>query len=181
MAVARIVAVQPIPGSTSFVRPKAAGARRGLWIVDDGLRIGLAVKRKFYFSKEAKDGSWQEQSLAGSGAAVGGFGSRDAAARYGGAGVPKWGTRFSQIESDGMAVGLELARLMMEQSVGDQAEQVPAAALDSGGEVAALAGTDALAQETPAGEVEWRHPRGDLKQSRRDFFPSGQSLGRGRG
>ena len=100
---------------------------------------------------------------------------------YGGAGVPKWGTRFSQIESDGMAVGLELARLMMEQSVGDQAEQVPAAALDSGGEVAALAGTDAMAQETPAGEVEWRHPRGDLKQSRRDFFPSGQSLGRGRG
>ena len=100
---------------------------------------------------------------------------------YGGAGVPKWGTRFSQIESDGMAVGLELARLMMEQSVGDQAEQVPAEALDSGGEVAALAGTDAMAQETPAGEVEWRHPRGDLKQSRRDFFPSGQSLGRGRG
>ena len=100
---------------------------------------------------------------------------------YGGAGVPEWGTRFSQIESDGMAVGLELARLMMEQSVGDQAEQVPAEALDSGGEVAALAGTDAMAQETPAGEVEWRHPRGDLKQSRRDFFPSGQSLGRGRG
>ena len=100
---------------------------------------------------------------------------------YGGAGVPKWGTRFSQIESDGMAVGLELARLMMEQSVGDQAEQVPAEALDSGGEVAALAGTDAMAQETLAGEVEWRHPRGDLKQSRRDFFPSGQSLGRGRG
>ena len=99
----------------------------------------------------------------------------------GGAGVPKWGTRFSQIESDGMAVGLELARLMMEQSVGDQAEQVPAAALDSGGEEAALAGTAAMAQETPAGEVEWRHPRGDLKQSRRDFFPSGQSLGRGRG
>ena len=100
---------------------------------------------------------------------------------YGGAGVPEWGTRFSQIESDGMAVGLELARLMMEQSVGDQAEQVPAEALDSGGEVAALAGTDAMAQETPAGEVEWRHPRGYLKQSRRDFFPSGQSLGRGRG
>ena len=31
-----------------------------------------------------------------------------------------------------MAVGVELARLMMEQSVGDQAEQVPAEPLDSG-------------------------------------------------
>ncbi|HLQ44102.1 MAG TPA: hypothetical protein VK137_05195 [Planctomycetaceae bacterium] len=100
---------------------------------------------------------------------------------YGESGVPKWGTKFSQIESEGMAVGHELARLMMEQSVEDQAGQVPAEALDTGGEVAGLAGTEEMLLETPAGEVEWQQPRGVLKTSRRDFFPSGPSLGRGCG
>ena len=100
---------------------------------------------------------------------------------YGESGIPKWGTKFTQIESDGMAVGHELARLMMEQSVTDQAGQVPAESLDTGGEVAGLAGTEDLLLETPAGEVEWQHPRGYLKKSRRAFFPSGSSLGRGCG
>lgn len=100
---------------------------------------------------------------------------------YGESGVPKWGTKFSQIESDGMAVGHELARLIMEQSVADQAGQVPAEAFDTGGEVAGPAGTEEMLLETPAGEVEWKHPRGFLKESRRAFFPSGPRVGRGRG
>ena len=33
--------------------------------------------------------------------------------------------KFAQIEDEGMAVGLELARLLMEQSVGEQAAHLP--------------------------------------------------------
>ncbi len=41
---------------------------------------------------------------------------------YGEQACPKWGTRFTQIEDQGMQVGLELARLFMEQSVQHQAD-----------------------------------------------------------
>lgn len=44
---------------------------------------------------------------------------------YGPGGCPEWGTQFREIEQRGMSVGLELARLVMEQSVQAQAEQVP--------------------------------------------------------
>jgi hypothetical protein len=43
---------------------------------------------------------------------------------YGDGGVPEWGTKFTEIESRGMNVGLELARLFMEQSVEQQADRV---------------------------------------------------------
>ncbi len=33
---------------------------------------------------------------------------------YGEAGCPEWGTKFAEIEQEGMTVGLELARLLME-------------------------------------------------------------------
>jgi len=36
---------------------------------------------------------------------------------YGEQACPEWGTWFSQIEDKGMQVGLELARLFMQQSV----------------------------------------------------------------
>jgi len=49
---------------------------------------------------------------------------------YGQDGVPEWGTRFTEIESEGMNVGFELARLFMEQSVDEQADRVPDAALE---------------------------------------------------
>ena len=40
---------------------------------------------------------------------------------WGGDGVPEWGTLFSEIEQQGMSIGGELGRLMMEQSVDKQA------------------------------------------------------------
>ncbi len=42
---------------------------------------------------------------------------------------PEWGTMFPEIEQQGMSVGLELARLVMEQSVQSLAERVPDSAL----------------------------------------------------
>ena len=53
---------------------------------------------------------------------------------YGEQGCPEWGTKFVQIEKDGMAVGLELARLLMEQSLSEQADQMPEEDLDCGNE-----------------------------------------------
>ncbi len=38
---------------------------------------------------------------------------------YGEQAYPEWGTKFTEIESEGMNLGRELARLFMEQSVGE--------------------------------------------------------------
>ena len=96
---------------------------------------------------------------------------------FGGDGVPEWGTRFARIESEGMAVGLEFARLFMEQAVDEQGDRVPAAALDSGGETALRTGKSGTKLETGAGQVEWDQPESSLKESRRSFFPSGEGAG----
>jgi len=97
---------------------------------------------------------------------------------YGDDGVPEWGTRFTQIESEGMNVGLELARLFMEQSVDEQADRVPEAALECDGEAADKGDkTKTSTLETPAGEVEWEQPKTRLAKSKRDFFPSDESVG----
>jgi hypothetical protein len=96
---------------------------------------------------------------------------------FGGDGIPAWGTKFAKIESEGMSVGLEFARLFMEQSVDEQADQVPAAALDTGGETALRTGKVSTQLETGAGEVEWDQPESCLKESRRSFFPSGEGAG----
>lgn len=100
---------------------------------------------------------------------------------YGEAGCPEWGTRFHDIETEGMNIGLEFARLFMEQAVDQQAhDTVPPDGLESGGETAQLLGTEREARlETPAGEVQWDQPQARLGKARRDFFPSGQSVGRG--
>lgn len=97
---------------------------------------------------------------------------------YGGQAYPEWGTKFTEIESEGMNIGLELARLFMEQSVGEQAGHVPDEALESDGEVAEK-GTKTIdsALETPAGEVAWEQPQTRLEKSRRAFFPSGEEFG----
>lgn len=97
---------------------------------------------------------------------------------YGEQASPEWGTKFTQIESEGMNLGLELARLFMEQSVGEQAGHVPDEALECDGEVAEKGDqTKKSTLETPAGEVEWDWPQTRLKKSRRDFFPSGEEFG----
>ncbi len=97
---------------------------------------------------------------------------------YGEQAYPEWGTKFTEIETEGMNIGLELARLFMEQSVGEQAGHVPDEALESGGEVAENGKeTKDATLETHAGEVAWEQPRTRLKDSRRDFFPSGEEFG----
>lgn len=97
---------------------------------------------------------------------------------FGGDGVPEWGTKFTEIESQGMDVGLELARLFMEQTVEQQADRVPDAALQQDGEAAKPTGKTKTARiETAAGEVQWDQPQTRLAKSRRAFFPSGEGAG----
>ncbi len=100
---------------------------------------------------------------------------------YGEVGCPEWGTKFTEIETEGMNIGLEFARLFMEQSVDQQAHgTVPPEGLESDGETARLLGTEHETQlETPAGEIQWDQPKARLNNARRDFFPSGESAGRG--
>lgn len=99
---------------------------------------------------------------------------------YGPDGYPVWGTKFTEIEDQGMDIGLELARVFMEQSVANQAQSgMPEEALaEQDGEVPQRCrGDHKSTLETPAGEVEWDQPKTRLKKARRDFFPSGQSVG----
>lgn len=96
---------------------------------------------------------------------------------FGGDGIPVWGTRFSKIESEGMAVGMEFARQFMEQSVDEQAEHVPVEAFDTGEGLAKPVGESSTSLTTGAGAVQWDQPESYLKESRRSFFPSGEGFG----
>lgn len=91
---------------------------------------------------------------------------------YGEAGCPEWGTKFAEIEAEDMAIGRELSRLLMEQSVESQAEQMPDEALQFPDDAVQPAGTDKRLIETEAGVVEWDEPLGYLKKARRSFSPS---------
>ena len=98
---------------------------------------------------------------------------------YGPEGFPVWGTKFDEIEQQGMQIGLEVARQFMEQSVACQAQVVPAEALaEQEGEVPQVIRKDSQSRlETPAGEIHWEQPQTRLTKARRDFFPSGPSAG----
>jgi len=92
-------------------------------------------------------------------------------------GIPVWGTKFSAIETDCLAVGAEMGRLMIEQAVAGQGQRVPRDALQCAGETASLTGSSPAVIETPAGAVQWPQPKARLAQARRDFFPSGAEFG----
>jgi hypothetical protein len=94
-------------------------------------------------------------------------------------GVPKWGTRFVRIESDGMSVGLELARLNMEQALAEQAAAMPSEAREVPDEVVDCAGSRTARLQTEAGVVCWQEPRKQLKRSRKAFFPPKSGSGSG--
>jgi hypothetical protein len=96
---------------------------------------------------------------------------------YGESAYPEWGTKFAEIERDGMSVGLELARLLMEQSVAEQAGHMPAGAGEVPADEATPAGAEETRLETEAGEVDWKQPRRYLKRARKNFFPSTPSSG----
>jgi len=91
---------------------------------------------------------------------------------YGENGFPEWGTLFREIENDGMSVGLELARLLMEQATAEQGGHMPEQALQVPDDVVQPAGTGEATLQTPAGEVTWEQPCGYLKTGRKAFFPS---------
>lgn len=96
---------------------------------------------------------------------------------YGEAGCPEWGTTFREIEQQGMSVGLELARLVMEQTVDEQARQMPEEALVVEGDEVQPAGSRPTPLETEAGAIEWDQPCAQLKQGRKAFFPSQEGTG----
>jgi len=91
---------------------------------------------------------------------------------YGEQGCPEWGTLFQKIEDDGMGVGLELARLLMEQATAEQAVRMPEEAMQVPDDVVEPAGTEQASLETSAGEIEWEEPCGYLKKGRKSFSPS---------
>jgi hypothetical protein len=99
---------------------------------------------------------------------------------YGEAGCPEWGTKFTEIETDGMSVGLELARLVMEQSVDEQSHQMPKAAMAVDDDEVTVSKRKSRTLETEAGSVKWEEPCGHQKKCRKAFFPSGPSVGIGR-
>ena len=92
-------------------------------------------------------------------------------ALYGPDGCPEWGTKFREIEQQGMSVGLELARLVMEQSVAIQSERVPDSALVVEGDEVQSAGRETTPLETEAGPIAWDQPRTRMKSGRKAFFP----------
>ena len=96
---------------------------------------------------------------------------------YGEQGFPEWGTKFAQIEDEGMAVGFELARVLMEQSVSEQATHMPEEELDCPEETAQPAGTDRADLKTQAGDVRWDEPAAYLNKARRAFFPPAEGFG----
>ena len=96
---------------------------------------------------------------------------------YGPDGCPEWGTKFREIEQQGMSVGLELARLVMEQVVQAQSEQVPVEALVVEGDIAQAAGKEATPLQTEAGPITWDQPRTRMKPGRQAFFRPRESVG----
>ena len=93
---------------------------------------------------------------------------------YGEQGCPEWGTKFVQIEKDGMAVGLELARLLMDSLSANKRIRCLRRISTAGTKPA---GTDRADLETCAGTVEWDEPAAYLNRARRAFFPSAKGAG----
>ena len=79
---------------------------------------------------------------------------------YGDAGAPQWGTKFSKIEADGITIGNELARLIIQRSVQVQAQAVPPPFLQLADETAAVIGSGRETNiQTPVGEFIGSNPR----------------------
>jgi hypothetical protein len=98
---------------------------------------------------------------------------------YGETGCPVWGTRFAEIERTAMSVGEELSRQFMALAAEAQRREMPEDALACEGEQALPMGTETRSLVTEAGPIEYETPKAYLPQSRRAFFPSGDSAGDG--
>ena len=73
---------------------------------------------------------------------------------YGDEEASQWGTKCSELEADGITIGNELARLIIQRSVQVQAQAVPPPFLQQTDETAAVIGSGReLNIQTPVGEV----------------------------
>ena len=86
---------------------------------------------------------------------------------YGDEEAPQWGTKFSEIAADGITIGNELARLMIQRSVQMQAQAVPPPFLQQADETAAVIGSGRETNiQTPVGEVHWKQLKTRLSNAR---------------
>ena len=94
-------------------------------------------------------------------------------------GLPR-GTKFSQLEEFAGALGDEMARLLIESQVGEQAEDWPEEEL---GECPVCGGPARKAPDEPRvlkttrGDVAWKERVRNCPRCRRAFFPSEPGLG----
>lgn len=93
---------------------------------------------------------------------------------YGEDECPPWGTRFSQIEDDAVAVADAIGREVLQNLLTKRAAQVSHATLpcpDCGGPCER--GEEDIGQErlTRRGNVEWSEPQYQCPKCRRSFFP----------
>lgn len=97
---------------------------------------------------------------------------------FGPDGTPDWGTKFIDIQDQGLEIGNLLAHDFIEQTVAGQAQQTPPQHALQVDEHSTASPTDQTLDTTvltPAGDVEWQQPIARLEKSTADFFPSGQS------
>ena len=93
---------------------------------------------------------------------------------YGETGAPKWGTKFTEVEDAGVAVGDAVARAVIEQALAGQASTT-AAQPDACGHCGQRLGQ---AREEPhlihtrRGDVGWNEAAGYCDKCRKSFFPS---------
>jgi len=95
---------------------------------------------------------------------------------YGASGAPIWGTKFTEIEDLGVAIGDLLAREVIGQSLEDQAGSMavgPTATCSD----EKVGEAEVRTIQTRRGAVLWPEPKGYDKPSRKAFFPSVAGIG----
>jgi hypothetical protein len=95
---------------------------------------------------------------------------------YGPEGVPADGTRFDEIEEDGVHVGDQVARALMEQAAQADARRTKATTCSCGRPLGQRPLEPRLLT-TRRGDVGWNEPVGYCPACRRDFFPSEPETG----
>ena len=97
---------------------------------------------------------------------------------YGGDGSPEWGTKFTAIEDAGVEIGDALACRLMEKALAIQVRNASSQAeVCSCGQELEEKEQEPHVMTTRRGDVAWTEPAGHCNRCRRDFFPSGASLG----
>ena len=99
---------------------------------------------------------------------------------YGNEGGPPWGTRFSQIEDDAIAVADAIGRAVMENLVARQAARIHQAVLpcpDCEGPCECVEKDVGQERLTRRGGVGWSEPQYFCTKCRRSFFPGDRQSG----